>query len=139
MFCGMGILTLRTMAKQGETTVGLVLGSPAGICLSQNSSVKKLKPGHFNLSEQKACVFPTAGPKLRCFEGACVCGRELLEHLGWVRRVFPTLSSGFVTRSDVVTVIEIRWVQAVIMPLAPLLNSLPASLFLFWGGEMRSC
>lgn len=35
-------------------------------------------------------------------------------------------------RSDVVAVIEIWWVQAIIMPLAPLLNSLPVSLFLFW-------
>lgn len=35
-------------------------------------------------------------------------------------------------RSDVVAVIEIWWVQAIVMPLAPLLNSLPVSLFLFW-------
>lgn len=49
-----GTLTLETMAKQGENTVGLVLGSPTGICLPQNSSVKKPQPGHFNPPERKA-------------------------------------------------------------------------------------
>lgn len=41
--------------------------------------------------------------------------------------------------SDVVSVVQIRWVQPIIMPLAPLLDGLAASLFLFWGtGEAGS-
>ena len=40
--------------------------------------------------------------------------------------------------SGVVAVVEVGWVQAVVMPLAPLLDSLPASLSLFWGQEMKS-
>lgn len=34
-----------------------------------------------------------------------------------------------------VAVVQIRWVQPVVMPLAPLLDGLSASLFLFWGTD----
>lgn len=47
-------------------------------------------------------------------------------------------SSGSVRLRSDVAVVEIGGVQAVIMPLAPLLDGLPASLFLFWGREMKS-
>lgn len=45
--------------------------------------------------------------------------------------------AGFTTGSDVVAIVEIGWVQAVIVPLAPLLHSLPAPLFLLWGGKTK--
>lgn len=49
-------------------------------------------------------------------EVACLCGKVMLRHLGCVC-VFQALSSGSVEmRSGVVVTIEIRWVQAVVLP-----------------------
>lgn len=79
----------------------------------------------------------TEGPRrLRPCEGACLCAGEVPEYRGWA----GVSGSIFCVpqRSDVVAVVEIGWVQAVVMPLAPLLDGLPASLFLFWGQEMKS-
>lgn len=67
-----------------------------------------------------------------------VCVRERCPNTGGERVSQAPSSVSLKQRSDVVAVVEIGWVQAVVMPLAPLLDGLPASLFLFWGQEMKS-
>jgi len=67
-----------------------------------------------------------------------VCVRERCPNTRGKRVSQAQSSVSLKLSSDVVAVVEVGWVQAVVMPLAPLLDSLPASLSLFWGQEMKS-
>lgn len=102
---------------------------------SKTKSTKKQKPG-IAKHQNKGCVFPEplawAAPE-RHLVALSVGERQVGRSWGggrWVACLRPVFLSCFRSRSDVMAVVEVGRVQAVIMPLPPLLHCLPGPLLL---------
>lgn len=91
---------------------------------TKQTSIKKQKPGICNASEQSVCFLELLARAARELH---LVGPSLERREACLMLLFP---SGFGMRSDVLAVVEVGRIQAVIMPLTPLLHCLPGPLFL---------